>query len=61
MTNEQEVITSSNRATLSLLVPKRLSRHQYHNQLAALHRKASLSPVLLGCSALSGLRTRCAN
>ncbi len=28
---------------------------------AALHRNASLSPVLLGCIALSGLCTRCAN
>ena len=27
----------------------------------ALHRYASLSPVRLGCSALSGLCTRCAN
>jgi len=32
---------------------------RYHD--AALHLNASLSPVLLGCIALSGLCTRCAN
>jgi len=32
-----------------------------HHHDAALHRNASLSPLLLGCIALSGLCTRCAN
>ena len=49
--------TSNQTANLVEIVLSIISR--IHD--AALHRKASLSPVLLGCIALSGLCTRCAN